>query len=92
MILSGITKPVLRFDPSDEIVSREAPVEGCCRGLVVLLEAQQPLFHILHPQEVVRNQDFALNNGEVDFDLVEPARVDRAVNRHTRLGNAWVKR
>jgi hypothetical protein len=43
----------------------------------VALEVFQPLSDRRHAGEVVRGQHLALNDREVDFDLVEPACMDR---------------
>jgi len=56
-------------DP-EEILACEAPVEGLGDGLVVLLEAEDALGDHLERVEVGRGQSFALEDGEVELDLV----------------------
>lgn len=76
---------ILRVDFAEElheVGSREAPVERGRQGFVVVLEAQQPLSNLFETREVAGREDLSLDNGEVDFDLVEPARVDRAMDRN----------
>lgn len=62
-----------------EICAGEFPLEGLGDGLVVLLETKQPILDILQGREVVWSEGLALDNGEVDFDLIEPTGMDRAV-------------
>ena len=50
--------------------------------IVVLLEAKQTVLDISERGEVVWGQRFALDDREVDLDLVEPTGVDRAVDQH----------
>jgi len=47
----------------------------------VVLEGLQPCFYLGEAAEVVRGQDFALDDREVDLDLVEPGSVDGQVNQ-----------
>ena len=42
----------------------------------MLLKAQKPFFEGLQGKEVVRGKNFALDNGEIDLDLVQPTRMD----------------
>jgi len=64
-----------------EVISRESPVEGRGHGFVVVLEAQQAIFDLSEAGEVVGSECLALDDGEVDLNLVEPTGVNRAVNR-----------
>src|SRR6516162_7229699 len=85
MSSSSVAQLILRVDLPEQVhkvFAREVPVEGRCHGRVVLMEAQQSLLNFFKTYEVVGGQHLALNDGEIDFDLVEPAGVDRAVNRH----------
>ena len=50
----------------------ELPVEGRRHALVVLLDCEAG--------EIIRGERLALDDGEVDLDLVEPTGVNRAVN------------
>ncbi len=65
-----------------EIVAGEGPVEGRCRALVMGLKSEQALFEFLQRGEVVWREDLSLNDREIDFDLVEPASVDRCMNEN----------
>src|SRR5207249_3072758 len=74
-----------RVDLSDEIVEigpGEFPLERFGDALVVLLEPKQTVLDVSERREVVWGQSLALDDGEVDLDLVEPARVDWAVDEH----------
>lgn len=62
-----------------EIRAGEFPLEGFGNGFVILLEKKQSILEILKGREVVWSKGLALDNGEVDFDLVEPTGMDRAV-------------
>jgi hypothetical protein len=63
-----------------EIVFRESPLERGRDAFVIALEPQQPLLDVGERAEIGRCQCFALKNGEVDFDLVEPTGVKGTVN------------
>ena len=60
---------------------------GCAILFEVALEVRQSLGHCLQAGEVVWGEHLALYDREVDFDLVEPTCVDRAMNRNdSRMG------
>ena len=59
---------------------REFSLEWRSDGLIVLLEAEESILDFLKRAEVVGCEGLAFNDGEVDFDLIEPARVDRSVH------------
>ena len=86
MTLGGRTEhggnSVHLFDEVGEISTAEFPLEGLGDGLVVLLEPKQTVLDISERREIVWGQSLPLDDGEVDLDLVEPARVDRAVDEH----------
>ena len=63
-----------------KIAAGEAPFEGRCRALIVALEGKQTLFEFGQRREIVGRKDFSLNDREIDFDLVEPAGMDRGVD------------
>lgn len=65
-----------------EVGAAEFPLEGLGDGLVVLLEAKQTVLDLNERGEIVWRQSFALDEGEVDLDLVEPTGVERAVDEH----------
>ena len=58
----------------------EGPFERRGGPLIVALECKQTLFEIGQRVEIVRREDFSLDNGEIDFDLVEPTGVDWSVD------------
>jgi len=59
-----------------EVGAGAAPVER--RGGVVVQhgEGEQARLHGGEVGEVIRGEDFALDDGEVDRDLIEPGRMD----------------
>ena len=63
-----------------EVLTRESPLEGPSRLLVVALEGQQSLLDLVEVCEVVGRQHLALDDGEENLDLVQPRGVDRAVD------------
>jgi len=63
-----------------EIATREFPLEGRSDVLIVLLEAEESVFDFRQGAEVVGGERLAFNDGEVDFDLIEPAGVDRSMH------------
>lgn len=60
----------------------EFPFEGFGDALVVVLEGEDVGAKRRNRIEVVWRERLALENGEVDFDLVEPARMHREVHQH----------
>src|ERR1700693_5666483 len=63
-----------------KIVTCEFPLEGLGQGLVAGLKCEQALFDGGQRREVVGGKDLALDNGEVDFDLIEPAGMNRTMH------------
>src|SRR6266508_5864414 len=64
-----------RADPPGEL-----PLERLRGGLVASLEGKQASLHLLEVGEVVGGEDFALDDGVVDLDLIEPGGVDGRVD------------
>jgi len=64
-----------------EVVSCEGPVERPSRLFVAVLELQQLLLQISERCEVVRREELALDDREVDLDLVEPAGVHGSMDQ-----------
>src|SRR5262245_33222244 len=60
--------------------SCEAPLEGTTDALVVALEVQDSLKEGRGSGEVIGCKDLALEPGQVDVDLIEPACMDGAVH------------
>jgi hypothetical protein len=65
-----------------EIPAREPPLERCGNGFVMTLKGQQALLHSGQRRKIVWRERLALDNREVDFDLIEPTGVDGAVDEH----------
>lgn len=64
-----------------EVITREFPFEWRSDVFIVLLEAEESILNFLKRAEVIRCERLAFNDGEVDFDLIEPAGVDRSMHR-----------
>src|SRR3990170_3046244 len=63
-----------------EIGSGELPLERPGEDLVVGPEGEDPGGELLERGRVGRREDLALEDAEVDLDLIEPRRVDRQVD------------
>ena len=63
-----------------EIGAREGPLEGLGGLLIALLEPQQLCSKCGEVGKVVGREHLALDDREVDLDLVEPTGVDRSVD------------
>lgn len=63
-----------------EVIARKSPIEGRRHALVVLLEAQQSILDLIEAGEIIGSEGFALDDGEIDLDLVKPTGVNRTVN------------
>ena len=55
-----------------QILTRELPLERGGGLLVPLLESQDAILHGEERVEIVRRQHLALENREVDLDLIQP--------------------
>src|SRR4029450_8118914 len=74
-----------------QVLGGVGPVERSGGEVVALLEGRQPVVDLGQVGEVVGGDDLALHHGEVDFALVQPARVDGGVDQGgggPRLGHA----
>ena len=74
---------VARSDLSQQCVemrTRKLPLERARDAFVVALEVQKSLLDRFQAREVVRGERFALDDREVDLDLIEPARVHGQVH------------
>ena len=76
------------FGQPCEVVARESPIEGRGHGLEVLLEAQQSVLDVFDAGKVIGSECFALDDGEVDFNLAEPTGVDGTMDGG-KAGQAW---
>jgi hypothetical protein len=58
------------LEESAQVVPGESPVEGFRGGVVAVLEGGETVGDLVEVVEVVGGDDFALDDGEDDFDLV----------------------
>ena len=71
----GVVGPQL--DEKDvQVTAREGPLERLGGLLIAALECNQAAFECREICEVARREELALNDGEVDLDLVEPAGME----------------
>ena len=63
-----------------KVVTRKFPLERRSNVLIILLEAEESILDFLKRVEVVGRERFAFNDGEIDFDLIEPACMDRSMH------------
>jgi len=68
------------FHHCREVITGEFPLEWRSDFLIVLLEAEESSFDVRKGTEVVGCESLAFDDGEVDFDLIEPAGVDWSVH------------
>jgi hypothetical protein len=73
-------------EQASEIPTGEAPFDGASEGFIAVLEGEQPVFDFGQAAKVARRQDLALDDREVDLDLIEPTRVDRSMDH----GYCWM--
>src|SRR6266568_7175809 len=76
----GAAGGIESFEEAVEVVAGELPFEWLGDLLVVSSEAEEPLFDCGEVGEVVGLQHLALDDREVDLELVEPAGVDWQVD------------
>ena len=65
-----------------QVSAGESPLKGSGGLLVVVLEGEQTLLEFEQGGEIIGSEDLALNDGEVDLDLIEPTGMDRGVDEH----------
>ena len=65
-----------------EIAAREGPLKGLGGFFIALLEAHELAFESGKLGEVVGIEDLALDDREVDLDLVEPTGMQRRVDKN----------
>jgi hypothetical protein len=63
-----------------EVIPREFPLKWRSDIFIVLLEGEESVFDFLKRVEVVGRERLTFNDGEVDFDLIEPTCVDRSMH------------
>jgi len=66
-----------------EVAARKSPLEGRSCLFIAGLEVEETLFQFGQRGEVVGREHLSLNDGEVDFDLVEPTGVNRGVDENS---------
>ena len=71
-----------------EILGREGPSKRGRRLLIVVFELAETVFDVSQGREVLRREHLALDDREVDLDLIQPAGVDRGMNED----EAWPRR
>src|SRR5260370_18091890 len=77
----------MKFKAGEEFVqvgAGEGPLKGTCGLLVVVLEGEQTLLEVGEGGEVIGSEDLALDDGEIDLDLIEPAGMHRGVDQDNR--------
>jgi hypothetical protein len=64
----------------------ELPFEGMRGGFPIILKIQEAFGDGVEIRKIIGCEDLALDNGEVDFDLVEPTGMDRGHARASSGG------
>ena len=59
-----------------QVLSGEFPLERLGDVFVALLKLENPFRQMSEGKEVVGREDLSLENGEIDFDLVQPTGMD----------------
>ena len=67
---------------TSQVAAREGPLEWSGQRLIVTLKRQEAVLNVGQRIEVVRRQDLALHDREVNLDLIEPTGMDGSVNEH----------
>ena len=67
-----------------EVLPGESPFERGGEPFVARLECQESVLKLDERNEVIWRQHLALNDREVDLDLIEPTRVYGCVDRNDR--------
>ena len=63
-----------------QVLSGEFPLEGLGDLFIVFLKTKNPFRQIGKGKEVVGREYFSLEDGEIDFDLVQPTGMDREMD------------
>lgn len=64
-----------------QIASSELPFKALSQPLVVLFELVQASGKSRQEGKIIGCEDFALDNAEIDFDLIKPTGVDGAMDQ-----------
>ena len=65
-----------------EFFSGEFPLEGLGNLFIVFLKAEDSFRQVGQGNEVVGSKYFSLEDGEIDFDLVQPTGMDGEMDDH----------
>src|SRR5207247_7260568 len=60
-----------------QLRTRKGPAKRFRKGLIAMLKCQEVVFQRGQGREIIRRQNFALHDREIDLDLIQPARMDR---------------
>ena len=66
-----------------EVAAGKSPLEGRSGLLIAGLAGEETLFQFGQRGEVIGREHLSRNDGEVDFDLVEPTGVNRGVDENS---------
>ena len=62
-------------------MARKSPLEWGSRLLIALLKIHEALLKVGERGKIVRSEYLSLNDGEIDFNLVDPAGVNGSVHK-----------
>lgn len=82
--LSRGRPPVRKHEPGEQILPCKRPFERTGGRFVSTLKREQAGFERSQVSEIGRGQHLALDDREIDLDLVEPTGVDRGEDRDQR--------
>jgi hypothetical protein len=63
-----------------QFCARKGPPKRLRDGLIAMLKRQQLVLERGQGREIIRRQNLALHDREIDLDLIEPARMGRGVD------------
>ncbi len=76
-----VGSPARRRSSFGKVGAGELPLERHGGGLVAVLKGEEARLNLGQRGEVIGREDFALDDGEVDFDLVEPRGMNGQVQQ-----------
>src|SRR5512136_2587802 len=59
-----------------QVLFGEFPLEGLSDLLIVFLKVENPFGQVSEGKEVIGREHFSLEDGKIDFDLVQPTGMD----------------
>ena len=65
-----------------QIAACELPLKGRPDGFPTILKVEEPFSDSSEIRKVIGSKDLSLNDGKVDFDLIEPTGVNGAVHQN----------